>query len=89
MQGPKRTKDLTAEEILQFKRSELKHWMERVLARLYKLLDGRYYAELAAKYVAICSRGIEHAKRGLIELVKVVQKEWLEPAQPTHLHVVR
>ena len=89
MQVRKQTKDLTAEEILQFKRSELKHWMERVLARLYQLLDGRHYLEIAAKYVAECSRGIEHAKRGLIVLVKVIQEKWRDPAPTTHLHVVR
>ena len=75
----KRTKDLTEEEILSFNREELKKWMHRVMARLYTLLKPPAYDQLANEYVATCRRGVEHAKKALVELVKVIQKLWIEP----------
>ena len=85
----KRTKDLTEEEILRFNRDELEQWMKRVMARLYKLVEKKHYEQLTDRFVALCERGIDHTRKGLIELVKVIQEKWLEPAPSTHLQVVK
>ena len=79
MEQRKRTKDLTEEEILNFKTVELKQWMQRVMTRLHILLEREAYEKLARHYVDVCRGGIDYAKRGLIQLVKVIQEKWQEP----------
>ena len=79
MEKEKRTKDLLEEDILQFNRVELKKWMSRVMARLYKLVGKRQYTKLTSRFIALCERGIEHARKGLIELVNVIKERWQEP----------
>ncbi len=85
----KRTKDLTEAEILQFKSRELKHWMERVMARLHKLVEKAQYDQLTDRFVTLCQLGIKHARKGLVELVKVIQEKWQDPAPPTYLQVMQ
>jgi hypothetical protein len=86
----KRTKDLTPEEILAFQKKEFEHWMNRVMNRLYKLLEGGHeYKRLAREFVHTCRGGIEFAKKGLIQLVRVIQEKWTEPTPSTHLKVVQ
>ena len=89
MEDEKRTKDLQEEEILKFNRFELEKWMSRVMARLYKLIDKSEYHRLSSHYVAMCSRGIEHAKRGLVALVNVIKANWPKLEPQTHLSVVK
>ena len=81
----KLTKDLTEAEILGFDTTDLTHWMQRVMARLYKLLDKATYENLAVNYVLTCRGGIDYAKRGLVQLVKVIQEKWTGP----HLSTVQ
>ncbi len=81
----KRTKDLTPEEILAFKAAELQHWMNRVMNRLYTLVEQETYFRLSREFVNTCRGGINYAKQGLIQLVKVIQEKW----QYTSLHVVQ
>jgi hypothetical protein len=72
----KRTRDLSEEEILQFKKTELRHWMDRAMRRLYTLVNKQRYDELASRFVTLCARGIESVKRALIEVVNIIKQEW-------------
>ncbi len=81
----KKTKDLAPEEILAFEKHELEHWMNRVMSRLFLLVEREVYNKLSRDFVLVCRGGIDYAKRGLIQLVKVIQEKWPE----TSLHVIR
>lgn len=75
----KRTKDLTEEEILKFDKQQLVEWMNRVMARLNKLIDRQSYDRLTRQYVSVCRGGLEYAKRGLVQLVKIIREKWQDP----------
>jgi hypothetical protein len=81
----KRTKDLTPAEILAFEKEELRLWMDRIMRRLYKLVDRTVYDRLTRDFVLASQGGINFVKRGLIQLVQVIKERWQEPA----LHVVK
>jgi hypothetical protein len=78
----KRTWELTKEEILSMGARELRSWMTRVMNRLWKLVDRETYDRLTNPFIVACRGGLEYARKGLIELVKVIKNK-MATSRPT------
>jgi hypothetical protein len=81
----KRTNQLTAEEIQQMEKGELPHWMNRIMSRLYKLVERPKYDELSKTLITV-SRSIQGIKSFLVGAVNLIKEIW--PPQGPRLHLV-
>ncbi len=78
----RRTKDLTEEEIKSFNREELQHWMNRVMMRLFQLVDRATYDRMTKEFILLSKGGDEFIKKGLIQLVAVIKARWQDAYPP-------